>query len=196
MLIIGLTGGIGSGKTTVSDLFHQLGVDIIDTDVIARQLVQPGQEALQQIVAHFGVGMLDHKGRLQREKLRELVHSDKLAREQLEAILHPRIKQQTLDKICQLQAPYCLVVVPLLFESGWQDLFDRILVIDSSQEQQMQRIQQRDQLSQEQASRIMHNQIDRRHRLAGADDVMENRGDISELKAKVEQLHKFYLSLS
>ena len=196
MLIIGLTGGIGSGKSTVSALFEALGVPVIDADVIAHELVEPGQKSLQLIIDAFGVGIVDATGCLNRSKLRDVIHADKSQKIRLESILHPRIKEEILNRVKKLSSDYCIIVVPLLLESGWQHLVDRILVIDSTQEQQNERIQLRDQLSKQQASTILNNQSDRQNRLAAADDIIDNSGEISDLIEQVERLHGLYLKLS
>jgi dephospho-CoA kinase len=196
MLKIGLTGGIGSGKTTISNLFAELGVPVIDMDIIARQLVMPGQAALQEIIATFGNGIRSKSGELDRNKLRKLIFADERKRKQLEAILHPRIRQTVDKRLSELTYPYCIIVIPLLFETGRQDTIDRILVIDTSVEDQIKRTMDRDDVDQEQVKRIISSQVDRQTRLNHADDIIHNTDDISSLSSQVSALHKKYLELA
>lgn len=196
MLIIGLTGGIGSGKSTVSAIFEELGVPVIDADVIAHELVEPDQKALKLIADAFGQNLIGTDGKLKRRQLRDIIHADQTKKNRLESILHPLIKEEILDRIKQLNSSYCIIVVPLLLESGWQELVNRILVIDSTIKQQKERIQTRDQLSHQQANLILRNQTDRQNRLAAADDIIDNSHGISELMGQVRNLHERYLVLS
>lgn len=196
MLIIGLTGGIGSGKSTVTEYFHALGIPIIDTDEIARELVEPGEPALQEIVSHFGPTIVDDEGALRRDHLRQQVFSDPHARQRLEAILHPRIQQEVKHRIDHLNVPYCLVVIPLLVEKGWQDQVDRVLVVDTPEEMQIRRTMIRDGISQKQAENILHVQASRQERLAAADDVLHNDGDLNTLKDQMDKLHEKYSQLA
>jgi dephospho-CoA kinase len=196
MLIIGLTGGIGSGKTAVSDAFAQRGVPIIDTDVLARDVVQPGQPAFQEIVAAFGRACLDNHCALDRGYLRRTVFANPELRHRLEAILHPRIRQRMQACITALTAPYCIVVVPLLTETGMTHWFDRILVVDVPEAVQIQRVMARDNVDETHARHILSAQASREKRLAIADDIIENIDDIDVLDHKVEALHNIYLSLA
>lgn len=196
MLIIGLTGGIGSGKSTVTEHFHGLGVPIIDTDVIARELVAPGQPALQEIVSHFGPAIVDEEGALNRKLLRQQIFHDAHARNRLEAILHPRIQQEVKHRIDKLNVPYCLVVIPLLVEKGWQDQVDRILVVDTPEEVQIRRTMIRDGISRKEAETILHAQATREERLAAADDVLHNDSDLDSLKDQMDALHAKYTQLA
>ncbi len=193
MLTIGLTGGIGSGKTAVSDRFAGYGVPVIDTDVIARELVEPGQPALAEIVAAFGSECLDAVGRLNRAVLRERVFVDDAGRRRLEAILHPRIRALARARVAALNAPYCLLVIPLLAETGMTDLVDRVLVVDVSEAEQIRRVMARDRLDETQARRILAAQASRSQRLALADEVLENSGDFADLAQRVADLHQHYL---
>jgi len=195
-LRIGLTGGIASGKTAVSDLFKQLGVPVIDTDVIAREVVMPGQPALQDIAARFGASMIQADGQLDRNKLREIVFSNNELRESLEAILHPRIRQNTLEQADQVDAPYLIIVVPLLFETDFHTLVDRTLVVHTPSEVQKARLISRDGASELLADQIIASQLDTDERISRADDAIENAGSFAELEAKVQQLHNKYLSIS
>ena len=190
-----LTGGIASGKTAVSDGFRHLGVPVIDTDVIARQLVEPGQPALALIAEIFGPGILDSTGGLDRKKMREAIFSDHEKKAQLEQVLHPLIGEEVLKRLEQLSAPYCILVVPLYAESGSYRWVDRVLLVDVSEEQQIRRVMRRDDISQEQAEAILDAQASRAERAALADDVIDNSGTLDELEDKIESLHKKYSSL-
>lgn len=191
--VIGLTGGIGSGKTAVSDRFAQRGVPVVDTDQLARELVEPGQPALAEIVAHFGVDCLDESERLHRARLRERVFADSTGRQRLEAILHPRIRKLSQERIAALTTPYCLVAIPLLAETGMTDGLDRILVVDVPEAEQIRRVMARDQIDEIQAQRILAVQVSRAQRLALADDVIENIGDLEQLDRQIAALHQRYL---
>ncbi|MBU1190718.1 MAG: dephospho-CoA kinase [Gammaproteobacteria bacterium] len=196
MLRIGLTGGIGSGKSTVAELFAARGVPVIDADVIARELVAPGQPALAAIVAAFGSEILNAEGALDRSRLRERVFSDAKQRLQLEAILHPRIRAEMTTRITTLNAPYVMLVIPLLFEAAQTDMVDRVLVVDVSPEVQRERVAARDALSQQQIEAILTAQLDREHRIERADDVIDNSGDLAALEQQVDTLHRRYLALA
>lgn len=196
MLVVGLTGGIGCGKTAVSGLFASLGVPVIDADQLSRELTQPGTAGLQAIVDSFGGDVLTSSGTLDRAILRQRIFSDPDQRALLESILHPAIRREMQRRLSALQAPYAIVVIPLLVETGQQALVDRILVIDTSPELQRQRVLARDRISSRQLDDILAAQAGREQRLAVADDVLENNGDLDELKAAVERLHRDYLALS
>lgn len=196
MLLIGLTGGIGSGKTAVSDRFAALGVPIIDTDQLSRELVAPGEPALGEIRADFGPEILTDTGELDRPALRRRVFADPAARRRLEAILHPRIREAMLARARSLNAPYVILVIPLLLETGQQDLVDRILVVDTSPEAQRARVRQRDGLEDDQIDQMLAAQIDRNTRLAAADDLIRNDADLHTLDHAVARLHAKYLALS
>lgn len=196
MLVVGLTGGVGSGKTAVSDRFAQCGVPVVDTDLLARELVEPDQPALLEIVTEFGPDCLDETGRLRRDRLRERVFADPDGRLRLEAILHPRIRALMRARIADLVAPYCLVVIPLLVETGMTDILDRVLVVDAPEVEQVRRVMARDGVPEEQARRILAAQASRDQRLARADDVLENVGDLDALSRQVAALHKHYLALA
>ena len=196
MLVVGLTGGIGSGKTVVSNGFAAHGVPVIDTDLIARELVEPGQAALAEIAAEFGADCLDEAGRLRRAVLRERVFADPVARQRLEALLHPRIRALAQQRIAAQTAPYGLLVIPLLAETGMSDLVDRVLVVDAPEAEQIRRVMARDRIDATQAQRILAAQASRRQRLALADEVVENAGDLIELERRVAALHTYYLRLA
>jgi dephospho-CoA kinase len=196
MLRIGLTGGIGSGKTTVADLFGRHGVPVIDSDDIARALAQPGQPPYDEIVRAFGADILDDKGRIDRPKLRKLVFTDTARRKQLEAILHPHIRGDIERQLRGLRGPYCVIVVPLLIEAGFTDLVDRILVVDCDEQQQVARVAARSGLADADVRRIMQAQLSRTDRLKHADDTLVNSGDVAALEAATEVLHRHYLRLA
>jgi dephospho-CoA kinase len=196
MLRIGLTGGIGSGKTSVANLFAARGVPVIDTDAIAHELVEPGQRALAEIAARFGLDLLDETGRLDRAILRERVFADAGQRKALEAILHPRIHAEMERRLAQTYTPYGLLVIPLLFEADWQDRVDRVLVVDVPVELQRMRVAARDRLDPRQIDAILAVQATRERRRAGADDVIDNSGDAAALERQVEALHRRYLDLA
>jgi dephospho-CoA kinase len=196
MLKIGLTGGIGSGKSTACQYFSELGVPIIDADAIARELTQAGQPVLSRIAEVFGPDILNPNGELDRPYLRQRVFANAELRRQLESILHPLIKQVIQARIAQLTAPYVILAVPLLIESQWTDLVDRVLVIDSPMELQIQRSTQRDTSSESQIRAIIKSQTDRNTRCAAADDIIVNDSDLAKLHEQVTQLHQQYLELA
>lgn len=196
MLRIGLTGGIGSGKSTVAALFATRGVPVIDTDEIAHRLSQPGQAAFDEIVRDFGEGILDENRRIDRNRLRERVFDNDDERRRLETILHPHIRAAAQEKLAELSAPYCVLVVPLLIEAGFQDLTDRILVVDAHENMQIQRTAARSGMSEAEIRKIMSAQASRAQRLQKADDVIDNNSDRKKLEAEVERIHQWYLSLA
>ncbi|MFW5451824.1 MAG: dephospho-CoA kinase [Methylophagaceae bacterium] len=196
MLKIGLTGGIASGKSTVCHLFSQYDVPIIDADIIAKELVEPNQVAYQEIIAAFGTEIVQQNGYLNRPRLRQLIFTDSIAKQQLENILHPKIRQQLMRQSQQFHSPYCILVIPLLIEAQMQDLVDQILVIDLNPEQQLTRLCQRDNISENNAQMMINSQRDRKQRLAVADDVIDNNNATNMLDQLVAQLHKKYLNLA
>ena len=196
MLKIGLTGGIGCGKSTVCKLFQELGVHIIDADEIAKALVSPGLPTLTQITKQFGMALLQADGSLDRDTLRAWIFSDKEKKQQLEAILHPQIYQQIDTEIQQAKSAYCIVAVPLLLETQKSQLFDRILVVDCSIEEQLQRVESRDKLNREQILSIINSQVPREQRLKRADDIIANTTTISQLAQQIKRLHNSYLLLA
>ena len=188
--MIGLTGGIGSGKSAAASLFGKLGAPVIDADVIARQLVAADEPALAEIARTFGADVLTGAGELDRAALRRIVFADSTERSRLEAILHPRIREQIQNEINKVRAPYCIVVIPLLLETGQSDLVDRILVIDVPLATQISRVASRDRLPREEILAIIEAQVSHGTRLAAADDVIENSGGLDELATRVSQLHE------
>ncbi|MEJ2622146.1 MAG: dephospho-CoA kinase [Candidatus Thiodiazotropha sp.] len=196
MLSIALTGGIGSGKSAVSNHFESLGIPVIDADRLAHQMVQPGSPALIEIAETFGDHLIDPQGRLNRGALREIVFNDPAQRKRLEAILHPPIRQAMERWLEQQTAPYAILVIPLLFETEQQDIAERILVVDCDESLQYQRVSERDDLDDSQIAQILASQIDRQTRLQGADDVIENNSDLAALIKATEKMHQAYLALS
>jgi len=194
--VVALTGGIASGKSTVSDLFADLGVPVVDCDLIAHELVEPGQPLLSSIVSAFGRELLDAYGRLKRRKLREMIFASPEARATLEKIMHPRIIEEAERRILALEAPYCLLVIPLLAESGSRGPVDRVLVIDAETETRIRRLMMRDGMDSDGVKAALSAQASREARLALADDIIDNSGDVSSLPARVEALHQKYLSLA
>lgn len=196
MLTVGLTGGIGSGKSAAANHFATLGAPLIDTDIIARQVVEPGQPALAEIIQTFGVEALTADGQLNRPALRRLIFADPLKRRQLEALLHPRIRAEMLRQAALLTAPYAIFVIPLLVETGQQSLVNRILVIDCDDGLRRQRLKQRDQMDDSEIDRAFAAQSSQSERLAMADEVISNNGDLLQLHRQVEKLHHHYSQLA
>lgn len=196
MLVVALTGGIGSGKSAVSRHLKTLGAPVIDADLLARRMVEPGAPALQEIQATFGDHLVDGEGMLDRAALRDIVFDQPDQRARLEGILHPRIRQAMEDWLEQQNAPYAVLVIPLLFEAGQTTLADRILVVDCDPELQIERVLARDDLPRAQVEQILAAQVDRKTRLQGADDIIKNNGTLEELMAATEATHRRYLELA
>ena len=196
MLVVALTGGIGSGKTTACHLFKTLGTPIIDADIIARSLVERGEPALDEIMQQFGKLVLTSEGALDRAKLRQLIFNDAEKKSLLESILHPRIRQEMVRRISELTTPYCIIAIPLLVESGQMEIADRILVIDAPESEQLKRVIQRDEQTKAQVEAIISSQASRAARQAVADDIIHNDGDLIRLQTQVEVLHQKYLSIA
>ncbi|BFN27273.1 dephospho-CoA kinase [Pseudomonas sp. SCT] len=193
--ILGLTGGIGSGKTAVADRFASLGVHVVDADQAARWVVEPGRPALQQIVERFGGEVLLRSGELDRAGLRQKVFVDPAERQWLEKLLHPLIRTEVARHLALAESPYAIMVSPLLVESGQYRQVGRVLVVDVPEVLQIARTTARDQASEEQVRAILKAQVQREERLKHADDVLVNDRDLSWLGAEVERLHRFYLTL-
>lgn len=196
MLKIGLTGGIASGKSTVSELFSYYGVIIIDADIIARQLVNPGQQCLANIIHIFGEHILLNNGELDRAQLRQLIFSNDTARLKLESILHPKINAQLIKQSETASSYYCILSIPLLFETGITMLVDQILLIESSVENQLTRVRQRDNTSVMQAKAIIASQLSSIHKRVKADDTIYNDKSFEDLTAIVDRLHKKYMNIA
>lgn len=195
-LTIAMTGGIGSGKTTVANLFSSKGVPVIDSDLIAREIVEPGKPAWQSIVDEFGEETLNADQTLDRKKLAQVVFNDPAKKRLLESILHPRIYAEIDSRTKQQDFPYCIIVIPLLLETDSARRFDRILVVDVPEEVQMQRTLARDNCTKDLVERIMAAQVSRTVRLAAADDVVSNDVTIEQLQGLVDELHDRYLGLA
>jgi dephospho-CoA kinase len=201
MLKVGLTGGIGSGKTSVSSMFEKLGIPVIDTDVIAHDLVNNNESILQQIADTFGPEVLKLNGELNRKKLAQLVFNDHENKQSLESILHPRIKSEVLHQIKRLNSgrnppAYLIIVVPLLIESNYHDIIDRILVVIADEAVRIARVQKRDSRTLGEIRAIINNQVDDSRRLSEADDIIENNSNINMIEKQVKNLHEKYLHLS
>ena len=196
MLKIGLTGGIGCGKSTVARIFEQLKTPVIDADEIAHQLVAIGQPALAQIQQDFGTRVFKPDGSLDRKKLSEIVFSDPKQKQKLESILHPLVYHFIQAKIKQLNTPYCIICIPLIFETNMTQLVDRILVVDCSFETQIERVQKRDNMTIEKIQSIINSQVSRAFRKAHTNDLIDNSVTDDRLAEEVKKLHNLYLSLS
>ena len=197
MYVVAITGGIGSGKTTVANQFAALGIEVVDADLIAREVVEPGTPALAAIASHFGPGILDEQGRLDRRALREWIFSDPAAKSWLNALLHPIIRSEMLRQCAAANSPYCLLVVPLLVENRLTELADRVLVIDVDEATQIERTCRRDGVSREQAQAILASQASRSERLAMADDVLDNQSGTTEtIRERILALHETYLAFA
>lgn len=194
--IVGLTGGIGSGKTAVSDCFSALGITVVDADVCARIVVEPGKPALQSIVDHFGADVLNTDGTLDRARLRQVIFADEAARKWLETLLHPLIFEEMWAQLQNAESPYAILASPLLVEAGQSILCQRVLVVDVPEEIQLQRAVARDTNSEAQIKAIMAAQTNREKRVAAADDVLLNDSDLPSLFEAVKKLHHHYLSLA
>lgn len=195
MYKVGLTGGIGCGKSTVARLFADLGVEVIDADVIARRLVEPGQPALEEIASHFGLPLVVN-GQLDRKRLGQIIFSREDERQWLENLLHPLIYAEMQRQSALCSGSYCLMVIPLLLETGRTGLVDRILVVDCAREVQKERVRVRDGLDPPAFSRVEAAQISREARLAAADDVLDNNDGMESLRSRVMDLHRQYLALA
>jgi dephospho-CoA kinase len=196
LLKIGLTGGLASGKTTVADYFAELGITIIDTDQIAREVVEPDTPAYQHIVKQFDKQLIKTDRTLDRSQLRAVIFSNPEKRRWLENLLHPLIRQEVQRRLPSVSSPYCILVIPLLVETSPNPWVDRILVVDAPEKIQIARAQQRDQMDIEQIQSILHTQANRQQRLAMADDIIYNDGDLEKVKQQVFKLHQYYLQVS
>ncbi len=194
---VGLTGGIGSGKSTVAAKFAELGVPVIDTDIISHHLTRPGGAAIAEIESAFGSDFIDANGALNRLKMRKLVFSDPESKVRLQEILHPLILTQTKKQAASSSAPYVLIVIPLLFESqSYKDWLNRTLTVDCSEERQLARATQREGMSEQLAQAIMAQQLPRTRRLQLADDIIQNDSTLANLHMQIAKLHSHYLKLA
>ncbi|EIS3741032.1 dephospho-CoA kinase [Aeromonas hydrophila] len=197
MYVVAITGGIGSGKTTVANQFTELGIEVVDADVIAREVVEPSTPALAAIAAHFGSEVITPDGQLDRRRLRERVFTDPQAKGWLNALLHPLIRTEMQRQCAAARSPYCLLVVPLLVENRLTALANRVLVIDVDEATQIERTCRRDGVSREQAQAILAAQASRAERLAAADDVLDNQNGTPEaIKSRILALHETYLAFA
>ncbi|MDX1303865.1 dephospho-CoA kinase [Photobacterium sp.] len=195
-MVVGLTGGIGSGKTTVADLFAKYEINVIDADVIAREVVEPGTPGLTAIINKLGPDILLTDGTLDRSKLRQAIFNQQPLKEWLNNLLHPLIREKMQDEVKKATSPYCLLVVPLMVENNLQAMTHRLLVVDVDEGIQVARTQQRDQVAPEQVKKILAAQASREQRNAAADDIICNNGDSTVLENKVAELHQQYLEMS
>lgn len=199
MLLIGLTGGIASGKTLVSDYFKQLGAPVVDADVLAREVVKPGSEGLNALIQYFTTAILTPKGELDRAALRRIVFNNPPDRQFLDKTLHPLIRalsEKRIEEARQASHPYLIYAVPLLLETGQQERFDRIAVVDVPESVQLERLLSRDNSDEAQARAILAAQVDRQSRLQIADDLIDNTGSLEQTRQQVHTLHQHYLSLA
>jgi len=194
--VVGLTGGIASGKTTVANMFHeQFGIEIVDADIVAREVVEPGSQGLAAIEQKFGASILLNDGSLNRAKLREIIFSQPEEKAWLNALLHPLIRQQMLTDLANVTSPYALLVIPLMAENNLQSLADTVVVVDVDEETQLRRTSERDNVSREQAQSILASQATREQRLAIADHVIKNHAENQKLLPQITVLHKKFLEM-
>ena len=194
--VIGLTGGIASGKTTVANIFHtQFGIEIVDADIIAREVVKPESAGLKQIVQRYGAEILLDDGTLNRPKLRDIIFTTSSEKQWLDSLLHPMIRQTMLEQLDKVSTPYALLVIPLMAENNLQTLADRILVVDVDESSQIERTMTRDGLSKQQAQAIINSQATREQRLSIADDVIKNHTKNQQILYQITELHQKYLEM-
>ncbi|MCY4154068.1 MAG: dephospho-CoA kinase [Gammaproteobacteria bacterium] len=194
-LRVGLTGGIGSGKSTVKTCFDGLGVPTIDADEISHRITKPGQAAFNEVVALFGAHSLDNAGNLDRRRLRRQVFREPTLKKRLEAIIHPRVREEIQAFIKQIDYAYCVICIPLLLETGAQTTVDRVLVVDAPEALQVARVGLRDNAEEQQTRSIISAQVSREQRLRAAHDIIVNDGNIDAVKTQVERLHEKYRNL-
>lgn len=194
--IVGVTGGIGSGKTAATDVFKTLGIDVVDADLVSRKVVEPGSVVLFQIEQHFGEDILLENGQLNRAKLREIIFRDQDAKQWVNDLMHPAIRQEIVTCLAEAKSDYVVLSAPLLIENGLEKFCNRVLVIDIPEEMQLSRASRRDDVNEEQIRAIMASQIDRQRRLKAANDVIDNSGDLALLSEQVKKYHNKYVSKS
>ena len=190
MIVVGLTGGIGSGKSAVTKIFEGLGVKVVDADVVSRQPVMKGEPALKKIAEKFGANILTSEGELDRRKLREIIFNDNSAKDWLENLLHPLIHQILIDDLTSASSSYAILVSPLLFETNQKDLCSKTIVVDTSEDRQIERTSKRDNVEPSQVKLIIDSQIDRKSRNELADIIIFNDGSLQELEEKVKKFHE------
>lgn len=196
MLIIGLTGGIGSGKSAASALFEGFGLHVVDADVVAREVVEPGMPALERITSHFGQNILEADGSLNRSRLREIIFADSEAKKWLEELLHPIIRNEIIKQLQQARSPYAILVSPLLFETDQHKLCSRSLLIDAPERLQIERASKRDSSNKDAIKKIIASQMSRKMKQQRANDIILNDGDEAHLKAMIDSQHQIYLDLA
>ena len=196
MITVALTGGIGCGKSTVSSLFSRHNTPVIDTDIISRDLVQAGEPALDEITEYFGNDVLQADGSLNRKALSQKIFTDSTKRKKLESILHPKIRQRVNEQLKNLSTDYVIIAIPLLFETSQENSYDRVLVVDCDEKQQIERTLKRDTRSLQEIEAIIKAQVPRQQRLNSANDIIENDLDMKKLESQVEKLHKSYIKLA
>ena len=195
--VVAVTGGIGSGKTHICDMFSAMfDIKVIDADLIAREIVEPGKSCLKEIISEFGTGVLNNNNTLNRAALKSVIFSDEGKRKALEKITHPKIREEISNQIKSLKTSYCLISIPLVAESARRQKFDRVLVVDCSEKEQLDRVMSRDLLEKEEVSAIMKAQATREERLSIADDVIDNSSQQVSLTAEIQRLHKLYKQLA
>ena len=196
-LKIGLTGGVASGKTKVSDFFKGLGISVIDADVISHEVTQPDGSAFEEIISSFGSNILDENGLIDRKKMRAIIFDDASKKEMLERIIHPKVREEMFDSVSKSNDHYLIVSVPLLVETGVNQMMDRTLVVDCSEETQIERLIHRDKITLDEAKSILRNQTSRSNRLKAADDLIVNEKNVTlnELEKEVLELNKLYSKL-
>lgn len=194
--VVGITGGIGAGKSAVTDIFAGHGITVVDADIVAREVVEPGSETLAKLADAFGRDILLADGSLNRAKMRQLVFIDEQAKQTLNQIIHPAIRAELLVQLQQADSPYVILAAPLLLENGLEKYVSRIVVVDVPEQLQLTRASQRDTVNEEQIAAIMQSQCTREHRLKQADHIIDNSGDISLLPAQVEALHQSFSELA
>ncbi|MBS3797393.1 dephospho-CoA kinase [Pseudoalteromonas sp. BDTF-M6] len=193
--VLGLTGGIGSGKSSASKFFAELGIEVVDADQVARQVVEPSSPALTAIVKRHGEAIIDNKGALDRAKLRKIIFSDNNEKQWLNNLLHPQIRTEMLTQLANAQSPYVILEAPLLFENGLEKYCQRTLLIDVQLELQLTRTCERDKLPLEAAKAIIAAQMSRSNKVKKADDIISNSGTLAALKVKVQRYHYSYLNI-
>lgn len=196
MFKVGLTGGIGCGKSTVCGLFREQGVTVIDTDELAREVVSAGSAVLSAITQLFGEEVVLPDGELDRSRVREIVFTDDWMRSKLEAITHPAIRSLLQERLCTVRSSYVIIAIPLLIEKQWQDQVDRLLVVDCSEALQLQRAMARDGCDEKIIRAIINSQVPRKTRLEQADDIIHNDADLDSLRLQVETLHHYYTTIA